>query len=87
MTIEESRTAAFVRLKLEFFKPMTCTNQAEFSFVPEEGGTRVTWSMSGSNNLVGKLFCLFMNMDKMVGRQFAEGLENLQRVVARPPGS
>lgn len=80
MTIEESRAGALIRLKLEFFKPMACTNQAEFTFTPEKGGTVLTWTMSGTSSLLGKIFCLFMNMDKMVGGQFEEGLANLKKV-------
>jgi hypothetical protein len=85
MTIIESRPAELVRLKLEFFKPMACTNTAVFTFKPEGGGTAVTWSMSGKSSLMGKIFCLFMSMDKMCGRQFEEGLANLERETERAP--
>lgn len=86
MTITESRPAELIRLKLEFFKPMACTNTAEFRFETEDGGTAVTWSMSGKSKLMGKIFCLFMNMDKMCGGQFEEGLANLKKLteVAMP---
>lgn len=88
MTITESRPAELVRLKLEFFKPMACTNTAEFTFKPVGGGTAVTWSMNGKSSMMGKIFCLFMNMDKMVGGQFEEGLANLKKLteVALPAG-
>jgi hypothetical protein len=79
MTIMESRPAELIRLKLEFFKPMAGVCEAEFRFRPEDGGrTAVTWGMSGTNNFLAKLFCLFMNMDKMVGGQFAQGLADLK---------
>jgi uncharacterized protein YndB with AHSA1/START domain len=79
MTIRESRPAELIRLKLEFYKPMAGVCEAEFSFKPELGGrTAVTWSMAGTNNYLAKIFCLFMNMDKMVGGQFEQGLANLK---------
>ena len=78
MTITESRPPEQVGLKLEFYKPMAGVSQATFTFQPAGGQTRVTWSMTGVNNYVGKIFCLFMNMDKMVGGQFAEGLASLK---------
>jgi hypothetical protein len=64
---------------------MACTNTAVFTFKPEGGGTAVTWSMSGKSSLMGKIFCLFMSMDKMCGRQFEEGLANLKRETERAP--
>jgi len=74
MTILESRPHELIRIKLEFFKPFKCSNTAEFTFEPEAGGTHVTWSMFGKNLLMGKIFGLFMNMDKMVGKDFEKGL-------------
>jgi uncharacterized protein YndB with AHSA1/START domain len=80
MTITESRPNDLIRLKLEFIKPMAGTSDTEFNFKPEGDGTHVTWTMAGKNNFVGKAFCLFMNMDKMVGGQFEEGLASMKQV-------
>ena len=44
---------------------------------PTDGGTRVSWIMEGKNGFVPKAFSLLMNMDKMVGKDFEEGLANL----------
>jgi Polyketide cyclase / dehydrase and lipid transport len=85
MTITESRPSELVRLKLEFREPMASTADTEFTFKPEGEQTTVTWNMSGKNNFIGKAFCLFMNMDKMIGGQFEEGLANLKTVVEREP--
>lgn len=78
MTITESRPAERILIKLEFLKPMPGICPTEFTFRPEGGATKVTWTMSGTNNYLGKIFCLFMNMDKMVGGQFEQGLANLK---------
>jgi len=83
MTIVESRPGALVRFKLEFFKPFAATNTAEFRFEPADGGTVVKWSMSGHNNLIARAMCLFVNMDRMVGGQFEQGLSNMKNVVER----
>ena len=37
--------------------------------------------MTGRNNFMSKAFCLFMNMDKMVGGDFEKGLANMKSVV------
>jgi len=36
--------------------------------------------MSGPQPLLGKVICLFMNMDKMVGGNFETGLANLRKL-------
>ena len=77
MTITDSRASEVIHLKLEFFRPFKATNTAEFTFKPEGGQTQVTWSMFGKNNFMGKAFSLFMDCDKMVGRDFEKGLANL----------
>jgi hypothetical protein len=78
MTILESRPSEYIRFKLEFLKPFKAENISEFSFLPEDGQTRVTWSMSGTNHFIAKAMSLVMNCDKMVGAQFEEGLQNLK---------
>ena len=83
MTILESRPGELVRIKLEFFKPFAATNTAEFSFKPQAGGTAVTWSMAGQNNFIARAVCMFMNMDRMVGGQFEQGLAQVKAIVER----
>ncbi|HWM43686.1 MAG TPA: SRPBCC family protein [Burkholderiales bacterium] len=83
MTITESRPGELVRIKLEFFKPFAATNTAEFSFKPTGDSTAVTWSMSGQNNFLSKAICLFVDMDKMVGGMFEQGLAQMKTVVER----
>lgn len=81
MTITDSQPSNIIRFRLDFEKPMKATNVAKFTFLPDGGGTVVTWSMTGKNNLGGKIFGLLMNCDKMVGEQFEKGLANLKSVV------
>ncbi|MEO8005653.1 MAG: SRPBCC family protein [Betaproteobacteria bacterium] len=76
--IIESRPSDLVRLKLEFLKPFTATNTAEFTFKPEGNGTVVTWSMFGNKSFISKVMGLVMNMDKMVGGQFEKGLADMK---------
>jgi hypothetical protein len=87
MTITESQPAAIVRFRLDFEKPMQATNTAEFTFLPDGGGTMVTWSMAGKNSFGGKVFGLFMNCDKMVGGQFEKGLATLKSLAETGAGS
>jgi hypothetical protein len=81
MTLTESRPTDLIRIKLEFRRPFKATNTAEFTFKPDGNQTGVAWSMSGRNNFMAKAFCLFMNMDKMVGGDFEKGLAQMKSVV------
>src|SRR6476469_11841 len=56
-----SRPGELVRIKVQFIRPFAATNQTDFDFESEENGTRVTWTMSGKNNFMGKIFSLVMN--------------------------
>jgi hypothetical protein len=81
MTIIDSRPSDLIRINLEFFKPFAATNSTEFTFKPAGDRTAVTWSMTGKNNFMAKAVHLFMNMDKMVGAQFEQGLAQMKSVV------
>jgi hypothetical protein len=69
-----------VRLRLEFLRPFKSTSMAELGFTPDGAGTVVTWSMSGEKNFLSKAFCLFADMDKMIGGDFEKGLAQLKSV-------
>ena len=81
-TITEVRPDAAILIRLEFFKPFAATNTAEFTFIPDGAQTRVRWAMAGKNNLICRVMGLFMDMDKMVGKEFEKGLAAMKTVVA-----
>lgn len=81
LTITDSRPNDLILFDLEFIKPMADTCLTRFDFKPEGAGTTVTWTMTGTNNFIAKAVCLFMNMDKMVGGQFDQGLQSMKAIV------
>lgn len=83
MTITESRPDELVRIHLEFIRPFAATNEVEFTFEPKENQTKVNWLMTGKNDFMGKAFGLFVNVEKMVGGQFEQGLSQLKSVVEK----
>jgi len=83
MEIVESSQPNTIRIRLEFTKPFKTVNPTTFTFVPAANGTQVTWSMTGENKGIGKVFALFMNMDKMVGGDFDKGLASLAAAAQR----
>ncbi|HEV6967192.1 SRPBCC family protein [Roseateles sp.] len=70
-----------VQMKLDFVKPFEAHNQAEFALQSTaDGATEVRWSMHGTANFMSKLMGVFIDMDKMVGRDFEDGLHNLRQL-------
>lgn len=84
MTITGSQPTSAIQFRLDFEKPMQATNTAEFTFLPDNGGTVVTWRMSG-NSLMGKVMGLFINCEQMVGGHFDRGLANLKAIAEAVP--
>lgn len=81
MKIVRSRPDALIDVELKFIKPFEDKADVQFTFVPVDGKTVLEWSMSGKRNLAQKAMCLCMNMDRMVGTSYEEGLANIKRVV------
>jgi hypothetical protein len=79
MTIQESKPNELVRIRLEFFEPWPQTSTTLFTFAPAGEGTTVTWKMDGKHNFISKAMGLFMDMDKMIGKDFEAGLSNMQK--------
>jgi uncharacterized protein YndB with AHSA1/START domain len=85
MLIIESTPHKLIAIRLDFIKPFRATNTAEFQFEPAGSGTKVTWSMFGKNNLIGKVFSMIVDCDKMVGKDFEQGLANLKSIAEAAP--
>jgi len=78
MTILESKANELIRIRLDFLKPFKDTATAEFTFKEDAGKTKLTWAMYGHRNFIGKAICMFMDMDKIQGEYFEQGLESLK---------
>ncbi len=83
-TIIETKPGELVRLRMDWREPMEGVSTVDFTFKPEGAQTLMTWEMRGQNNYVGKIMCLFMNMDRMIGDQFELGLAQLKSIVEAP---
>src|SRR5712672_1849022 len=83
MEILDAPAPSKVVIKLDFLKPFEAHNTAEFTFVPQGDTTNVTWLMHGPAPFMSKVMQVFMNMDNMIGKDFAAGLANLKRVTEK----
>ncbi len=83
MEILDSTSPSKITIKLDFMKPMEAHNTLEYTLEQSGNSTTVTWAMLGNNNFMGKVFSVFMNMDKLIGKDFEEGLANLKTLTEK----
>ena len=79
IAIEKGKRMDF---EIQFIKPWE--NKANAFMQLEElaaNATRVTWAFTGQANFGMKVMHVFMNMDKMLGKDLERGLSNLKRIL------
>lgn len=68
-----------IDVKLIFLKPFSAVNDVAFDLTPAaDAATDVRWSMQGEQKGFWGLVGRFMNMDKLVGKDFEKGLAQLK---------
>lgn len=83
LEIAEATPPQKVVLKLDMIRPFHANNIVEYTLQPNGEATTVTWAMHGPQPFLGKVMCLFFNVDKMVGADFEAGLANLKAIAER----
>ena len=83
MEILDSSAPSKIVIKLDFFTPFEGHNTAEFTMLPHGDATDVTWLMHGPLPFMGKIMHVFINMDRMIGKDFEVGLANLKRLTEK----
>ena len=87
MEILDTSVPSKIVIKLDFFKPFEGHNTAEFTMLPQgdatTSGTTVTWVMHGPASFMSKVMQVFMNLDKMIGKDFEIGLANLKKLTEK----
>ncbi len=78
MEVLESSPPSRVLIKLDFMRPFEAHNTAEFTLQPRGDATDVTWAMYGPLPYMAKVMHTFINIDRMVGKDFETGLANMK---------
>ena len=78
MEVKEAVAPSKVVIQLDFLRPFEGHNVTDFTLAPRSDSTEVTWRMHGPATFVTKLVGLFVDMDKMIGKDFEQGLANLK---------
>jgi len=81
--ITEAVAPSKVAMNLHFDRPFKCDNTVLFTLEPQGAATTVTWDMQGPSAFMSKVMGVFINMERMVGSQFEEGLGNLKMIAEK----
>ena len=85
MQIRDASKPNRLSMSLDFIEPMPSSNRMGFDFRPDAGGTTVVWTMEGQHSFATKIMSVFMSFDRLIGRDFEQGLQNLAREARTPP--
>jgi uncharacterized protein YndB with AHSA1/START domain len=83
MEILAASVPSKIVIKLDFFTPFEGHNTAEFTMRPQGDATNLTWAMHGPAPFMSKVMQVLINMDNMIGKDFAIGLANLKRLTEK----
>jgi uncharacterized protein YndB with AHSA1/START domain len=72
-----------IAIKLDMIKPFAAHNRVEFVLEPKGESTDVTWAMNGHTPYLAKIMHVFLDMDRMVGRDFEAGLASLKALAEK----
>lgn len=82
LTITGHEAGRSVAMELHMIKPFEGRNAIRFTLAPQgqgaQAGTQVTWAMTAPANFISKIMSVFINMDRMIGKDFEAGLANLK---------
>lgn len=81
--ITDTVPSSKITMKLDMRMPFEASNVVEYKLEPKGDLTTVTWAMHGPQPLIGKVVNLFIDCEKMVGKDFEEGLANLKALTER----
>jgi len=78
LTITDTTPPSKVVLALDMDEPFEGHNIVEYTLDAKGGSTNVTWAIHGQQPYIGKVMSLFIDCDKMIGKDFEVGLANLK---------
>lgn len=83
LSITDASAPSTVAMKLDMERPMEAHHDILFTVQPSEGGSDVTWAMSGKAPFISKMVSVFCSMDRMIGGEFEKGLNDLKTIAEK----
>jgi len=78
MKIRSVEANKLVDIEMKFLEPWESIADTKFEISPTGDGNKVTWTISGENNIISKWMGVFVSMDSMIGKDFEDGLKFLK---------
>jgi uncharacterized protein YndB with AHSA1/START domain len=78
MEIKDTSPPNRITIQLDFLKPFKAHNTTVFTLEPRGDSTHVTWTMEWGQPFMFKVMSLFMNLDRMIGKDFEAGLADMK---------
>ncbi len=83
ISITESEPPARIAFNLHMIKPFEGNNHVVFALKAAGDSTAVSWILEDKQSYFVKILGIFLNIDKMVGRDFEMGLANLKALAEK----
>ncbi|MDQ8005235.1 MAG: SRPBCC family protein [Pedobacter sp.] len=80
MRLEAVKPVEEIKIAMRFIEPFESAAKTQFNLSKESDSTKVTWTISGENNIFSKWMCAFGIMDKTLGKDFEDGLKSLKEM-------
>ncbi|MDF2386633.1 SRPBCC family protein [Nostoc ellipsosporum NOK] len=86
ITILKLEAPSSIEQELHFMKPHDMKASSRFTLTEANGITTVTWTVNVPTPRPWNIFNLFHSMDKEMGKDFDQGLNNLKQMVEKKAG-
>lgn len=84
MQIVETQLDKAIFIETEFFRPFASKSRTTWLIREEARQRKITWVMEGVNDtMIARVFNVIVSMDKILGKDFEEGLANLKAIVEK----
>jgi len=80
MSITKLENETIIGYHLNFIEPFASQADGLLIAESENGATKASWSFNSHFGFIESVFMMFMNMEKMLGADFENGLKNLKQI-------
>jgi hypothetical protein len=80
MSISKIENGATIYYHLNFIEPFASQADGLLKAENSNGATKATWTFTTKFGFIESVFMMFMNMEKMLGTDFENGLKNLKQI-------
>lgn len=84
ITITDTTPPKEIEMALHMIEPFEGRNHVVLSFVAKGDTTTVTWALEDQHTYLLKIISTFLNLDRMIGKDFEVGLARLKTAAEKP---